>query len=109
MIRGDTVVALNPQQLKSLNQQIALLSEYKIQCDKTVTQADSLINDYKQNQQSLKELIINKDLELANNQTEIVNLNLIQKKQRKKWIKITLYSSTGTAVMGLITGILIAK
>lgn len=57
----------------------------------------------------MRELLANKDLELSNNQTEIVNLKTINKKTRKKWIKNMLYGIGGGGVAGLLMGVLIAK
>ena len=109
ILQGDTLAVMKPHQLRLLNGQLSLLSSYKLQADKTISKADSLIENYKRNQRDLNQLITNKDSELSNKDIEIANLNKINHNNRKRGFKNALYSSAGTLAIGLIAGILIAK
>lgn len=109
ILQGDTFAIIKPVDLKTLNEQIALLSDHKITCDSTVKKCDSLLINCRLNRIDLETKISNKDIELGNKDTEIYNLKDICKNKNKMCRNRFLYGSAGGLAVGLIFGIIIAK
>lgn len=105
----DSVIVFPYMRAKAVFEDIAKLSEFKRDAIKLLATRDTTIANGKEKERELKEAI-----EKANeiNDEKVLQIQSFErtlKNTRKKWIKITLYSSGGSVLAGLITGILIAK
>lgn len=107
--RGDTFIVVPYMRAKILFEQVAKLSEFKRVATKSLAVKDSIIQSKEQTEAELKLAIQIKEQITNEKDFQIESWKQTVKNTRKKWIKITLYSSTGAAVIGLITGILIMK
>lgn len=106
---GDSFVVVPYMRAKILFEQFAKLSEYKRTADMLLATKDSLIASGKQKEQELKQAIELCEQIADEKDIQIESWNQTVKNTRKKWIKITIYSSGSTALAGLLTGLIIKK
>ncbi len=95
--------------MDSLKYEVTNLGAHKITSEYTIHRADSLIAKYQSKEKDFLQKIANKDLQIANNDKEIINLNSQNKLQKKKSRKKILYFCGGGFGVGILAGVLIAK
>jgi len=96
-----------PFQLKELNEQLSLLSLYKLTADSTIAQQDSMIRSKDGTIVDLFSVIDMKDQIIVNNEITIQNMNTINSNNKKRLRNVIIYSVLGGAAGGaLFTAIL---